>query len=84
MDTIELGWFWMIVIGGLAGWLAGKFMQTRFGIFMNIVLGIVGSAVATTLLRQFQIVPQDSRMAFFITGFLGASLLIFVARLVRR
>ena len=84
MDTIDLGWFWMIVIGGLAGWLAGKFMQTRFGIFMNIVLGIVGSAVATTLLRQFNVVPQDSRMAFFITGFLGASLLIFVARLVRR
>ncbi|MCX8997767.1 GlsB/YeaQ/YmgE family stress response membrane protein [Rhizobiaceae bacterium BDR2-2] len=84
METIQLGWFWMIVIGGFAGWLAGKFMQTRFGVLMNIVLGIVGSAVATTLLRQFNIIPEDGRLAFFVTGFLGASLLIFVARLVRR
>ena len=84
MDTIQIGWISAIFIGGLAGWLAGKFMQTRFGIFMNIVLGIVGSAVATTLLRQFSIVPEDSRMAYFVTGFLGASLLIFVARIVKR
>ncbi|MBB4102503.1 GlsB/YeaQ/YmgE family stress response membrane protein [Allorhizobium borbori] len=84
MDTIQIGWISAIIIGGLAGWLAGKFMQTRFGIFMNVVLGIVGSAVATTLLRQFNVVPADSRMAYFVTGFLGASLLIFVARIVRR
>ena len=84
METIQLGWFWMIMIGGLAGWLAGKLMNTQFGIFMNIILGIVGSVVATTLLAQFDIVPKDSRSAFFVTGFLGAALLIFVARLVRR
>lgn len=84
METIQLGWFWMVVIGGVAGWLAGKFMRTRFGVIMNVILGVVGSAIATTLLRQFNIVPQDSRMAYFVTGFLGASLLIFVARLVRR
>lgn len=84
METIQVGWFWAVIIGGLAGWLAGKFMNSRYGVFMNIILGVVGSAVATTLLRQFSIVPEDGRLAFLVTGFLGASLLIFVARLIRR
>ncbi|MEJ1176420.1 GlsB/YeaQ/YmgE family stress response membrane protein, partial [Agrobacterium sp. CMT1] len=39
----SVGWIAAIIIGGLAGWLAGKLMDMRFGIFMNIVLGIVGS-----------------------------------------
>lgn len=84
METIQIGWISAIVVGGLAGWLAGKFMQTRFGVLMNVILGIVGSAVATTLLRQFNIVPENGWLAFLVTGFLGASLLIFVARLARR
>lgn len=84
MDTIQIGWLWMILIGAVAGWLAGKFMQTRFGLFMNVILGIVGSAIATTLLAQFNIVPENSRLAYLVTGFLGACLLIFVVRLVRR
>ena len=84
MDTLHLWWVWMVLIGGVAGWLAGKFMGVRFGIFMNVILGVVGSALATTVLRQFNIVAENSRIAYFVTGFLGASLLIFVVRLVKR
>ena len=39
-----------IIIGGLAGWLAEKFMKSEMGLFMNIVLGIVGAAVASAIL----------------------------------
>ncbi len=81
---IEIGWLSAIIVGGLAGWLAGKFMDARFGILMNIVLGIVGSVVANALLRQFQIIVTGGWLAFLVTGFLGASLLIFVVRLVRK
>jgi uncharacterized membrane protein YeaQ/YmgE (transglycosylase-associated protein family) len=38
-----IGW---IVIGGIAGWLAGKLMKGGgFGIVVNILLGIVGSVI---------------------------------------
>ena len=76
-----LGW---IIIGGLAGWLAGKLMDMRFGIFMNIILGIVGSVVAVAVLRTFDVFVQDSRLGYFVTSFIGASLLLFLAKLVRR
>jgi uncharacterized membrane protein YeaQ/YmgE (transglycosylase-associated protein family) len=81
---IEIGWLGAIIVGGFAGWLAGKFMDARFGILMNIVLGIVGSVVANVLLQQFHIVVTGGWLAYLVTGFLGASLLIFIVRLVRK
>ncbi|CCM75579.1 putative inner membrane protein with transglycosylase-associated domain (modular protein) [Rhizobium mesoamericanum STM3625] len=79
-----VGWIAAIIIGGFAGWLAGKLMEARYGVLLNIVLGIVGSVVATAILAQFHIEVAGGRLGYFITGFLGACLLIFVARLVRR
>ncbi|MGO4436816.1 GlsB/YeaQ/YmgE family stress response membrane protein [Rhizobium sp. RAF56] len=79
-----VGWIAAIIIGGLAGWLAGKLMDARFGVLLNIVLGIVGSVVTTAILAQFHVELAGGRFGYFITGFLGACLLIFVARLVRR
>jgi uncharacterized membrane protein YeaQ/YmgE (transglycosylase-associated protein family) len=39
-------WIGWIVIGGIAGWLAGKLMKGGgFGIIVNVLLGIVGSVV---------------------------------------
>jgi hypothetical protein len=36
-----VGWLAAIIIGGIAGWLAGRFMNTSQGVLMNIILGIV-------------------------------------------
>lgn len=84
-DSMEgVGWIAAIIIGGFAGWLAGKLMDARYGILLNIVLGIVGSVVATAILAQFHLEVAGGRLDYFITGFLGACLLIFVARLARR
>ncbi|QSY96218.1 GlsB/YeaQ/YmgE family stress response membrane protein [Rhizobium bangladeshense] len=80
----SVGWISAIIIGGLAGWLAGKLIDARYGIFLNIVLGIVGSVVATAILAQFHVQLAGGRLGYFVTGFLGACLLIFLARLVRR
>jgi len=40
----------IIVIGAVAGWLAGKIMKGRgFGLLGNIVIGIIGSLVMSTV-----------------------------------
>jgi uncharacterized membrane protein YeaQ/YmgE (transglycosylase-associated protein family) len=79
-----VGWISAIVIGGLAGWLAGKLMDVRYGILLNVVLGIVGSVLATAILTRLQVEVAGGRLGYFVTGFIGACLLIFLARLVRR
>ena len=45
-----IGW---IIIGGLAGWIASKFMKTdaQQGIILNIVVGIVGGLLGGFLLK---------------------------------
>jgi uncharacterized membrane protein YeaQ/YmgE (transglycosylase-associated protein family) len=52
MQDAEIGWIAAIIIGGLAGWLAEMFMKSGTGILTNIVFGIVGAAVANSLLRS--------------------------------
>jgi len=49
MEEQQIGWIAAIIIGGIAGWLAEQFMKSQMGFLMNIVLGIVGAAVASWL-----------------------------------
>jgi uncharacterized membrane protein YeaQ/YmgE (transglycosylase-associated protein family) len=51
-----VGWIAAIIIGGIAGWLAEQFMKSSMGMIMNIVLGIVGAAIASAILSYFGIV----------------------------
>ncbi|MGC2044277.1 MAG: GlsB/YeaQ/YmgE family stress response membrane protein, partial [Pseudolabrys sp.] len=50
MDEAQVGWIAAIIIGGVAGWLAEQFMKSEMGILMNIVLGVIGAAVASAIL----------------------------------
>jgi len=47
MEEQHIGWIAAIIIGGIAGWLAEQFMKSQMGLLMNIVLGIIGAAVAS-------------------------------------
>jgi len=49
MEEHHIGWIAAIVIGGFAGALAEQFMKSQMGLVMNIVLGIIGAAVASWL-----------------------------------
>ncbi|MER8436909.1 GlsB/YeaQ/YmgE family stress response membrane protein [Mesorhizobium sp. M1312] len=85
MDVNGVGWIAAIIIGGLAGWLAEMFMKSNMGVLMNIVLGIVGAIVLNAILQALNIGPFGAGwIAYLITGFIGACLLILVGRMVRR
>jgi uncharacterized membrane protein YeaQ/YmgE (transglycosylase-associated protein family) len=42
-----VGLFSMLIIGGLAGWIAGMVVESRHGILTNILVGIAGSFVGS-------------------------------------
>ncbi|CAN7275233.1 MULTISPECIES: GlsB/YeaQ/YmgE family stress response membrane protein [Rhizobium] len=79
-----IGWLGLVIIGGLAGWLAGKLMEVRYGVILNIVLGIAGSVVAAAILAGLHVGVPGGRFGFFVTGFIGACILIFLAKFARR
>ena len=82
MDDAQVGWIAAIIIGGVAGWLAEQFMKSEMGILTNIVLGIIGAAIAGAILSFFG-VHLGGWIGYLIAGFIGACLLIWIVRLVR-
>ena len=81
---MEIGWIAAIVVGGIAGWLAEQFMKSDMGLLMNIVLGIVGAAVASWLFSFMGFSFGPGWVGYLIAGFIGAVILIFVVRMVRQ
>ncbi len=84
MAGFEVGILATIFFGGLAGWLAGKLMDMRFGVIMNIIIGIVGAAIAAAIFRRLGIFVEGDWLGYLLTSFVGASILLFIARLIRR
>jgi uncharacterized membrane protein YeaQ/YmgE (transglycosylase-associated protein family) len=82
MGDAGVGWIAAIIIGGIAGWLAEQFMKSEMGLLMNIVLGIVGAAVASAIFHFFGI-SLGGWLGYLIAGFVGACLLIWIVRAVR-
>ena len=83
MESAGIGWIAAIFIGGVAGWLAEQVMKSNMGVFMNIILGIVGAIVANFLLGLVG-VSLGGWIGYLIAGFIGACILIAVGRAFRR
>ena len=84
MEEQQIGWIAAIIIGAIAGWLAEQFMKSRMGLLMNILLGIVGAAVASWLFSFLGIHFGPSWLGYLIAGFIGACILIAIARVFQR
>jgi uncharacterized membrane protein YeaQ/YmgE (transglycosylase-associated protein family) len=82
MGDPTVGWIAAIIIGGIAGWLAEQFMKSDMGMLMNIVLGIVGAAVASAILSFFGI-ALGGWLGYLVAGFIGACLLIWIVRWIK-
>ncbi|HEY6995791.1 MAG TPA: GlsB/YeaQ/YmgE family stress response membrane protein [Xanthobacteraceae bacterium] len=81
MEEHQVGWIAAIVIGGIAGWLAEQFMKSQMGVLMNILLGVIGAAVASWLLG-FLGVTLTGWIGYLIAGFIGACILIAIGRML--
>lgn len=82
MGEAGIGWIAAVIIGGLAGWIASNFMNSDTGIFTNIILGIVGAALASAAFG-FLGVSFGGWLGYLISGFIGACILIWLGRVVR-
>jgi uncharacterized membrane protein YeaQ/YmgE (transglycosylase-associated protein family) len=76
MEDQAIGWIAAIIIGGIAGWLAEQVMKSQMGLLMNIVLGIVGAAIASWLFGLVGISFGPGWLGYLIAGFIGAVILI--------
>ena len=69
-----------ILVGALAGYVAGKLMRGKgFGLFLNILIGIIGSTIGGWLFKFLEISTGNGFVISLVVATIGAILLIFVA-----
>ena len=76
---------WFLIIGAVAGWLAGLAMKGHgFGVLGNIVIGVIGAIVGGYLFGLLGISSGGGLIGSLITAFIGAVVLLFLFRLIKR
>jgi uncharacterized membrane protein YeaQ/YmgE (transglycosylase-associated protein family) len=79
-----------LIVGGVIGWLASKVMNTdaQQGIFLNIVVGCVGSLVGKFIAGMLGMGGMGLRdgidIPSLIVAFVGAIILLGIVNLIRR
>ena len=74
-----------LIIGALAGWLAGKLVKGgRFGLIGDIVVGIVGAVIGGWLASVLGVSIGSGFIASVITAIIGAVILLVILRTIRR
>lgn len=83
MDPIALI-IWLAV-GAVAGWIAGQIMKGgSFGVIGNIIVGIIGAAIAGYVLPLLGIFIGGNLIGAVINAVIGACILLFVIGLIKR
>ncbi|MEI7780560.1 MAG: GlsB/YeaQ/YmgE family stress response membrane protein [Planctomycetota bacterium] len=76
---------WFIVIGLLAGWLAGLLMKGGgYGIIGDIIVGVLGSLVGGYLFKTVGVSLGGGLAANLIVATVGAVVLILILRILKR
>lgn len=79
-----IGW---IVIGGLAGWAASKFMGTDKdqGVLANIIVGVIGAAIGGFVMNLLGGVGTTGFTVWsFVVALVGAVILLAILKAIRK
>jgi uncharacterized membrane protein YeaQ/YmgE (transglycosylase-associated protein family) len=72
-----------IFIGLIAGWLTGKLMRgSGYGVFADIVLGLVGAVIGSWIFNSLGIVVNGS-LGYLAMATVGAVVLVGIVHLIR-
>ena len=78
LGTPDVGFFSLIIIGGLAGWIAGMILGIRHGILTNILIGIVGSWIGSYVADNFLHYAVAGSGKHFIAALIGSIVVLLV------
>ena len=80
-----MGFITWILVGLIAGWLAGQFMKGGgYGALVDIILGIVGGIVGGWVFGLLGIWPGGGIIGAIIVAFVGAVILVAITRVLKK
>src|SRR5438128_10146941 len=75
---------WFLLIGLIAGWLAGKVMRGGgYGVVGDMIVGVIGAFIGGWLFSLIGI-AAGGLIGSIITAFVGAVVLLLILRAIRR
>ena len=75
----------MLLVGLVAGWLAGQLVKgAGFGLIADVAIGIVGAFIGTWLLPQLGVRIGSGVVSAIIVATIGAVILLLIVGLFRR
>ncbi len=76
---------WFLLIGLIAGWLAGRVMRGGgYGVVGDMIIGVVGALIGGWLFSSLGISAGGGLIGAIIVAFIGAVILIALLRVLRR
>lgn len=76
---------YVLVLGAVAGWLAGQIMRGGgLGLIGNIIVGVIGAFLGSWLFGVLNISAGSGLLGQLITSTVGAAVLLFLSSLIRR
>ena len=80
-----MGFLAWIVVGLIAGWLAGQVMQGGgYGVVFDIILGLVGGVLGGWIFGLLGIWSGGGMIGSIIVAFAGAVILVAITRVLKR
>ena len=80
-----MGFFAWIIVGLIAGWLAGQVMKgSGYGVLVDIILGILGGVLGGWIFGMLGIWQGRGMIGSIIVAFVGAVILVAITRLLKR
>lgn len=73
-----------LIIGALAGWLAGKIMKKGMGLLVCIIVGVIGGFLGSWVFSLLGLSGSGSFLGQLLVGTLGAVLFLFILSLFRK
>jgi uncharacterized membrane protein YeaQ/YmgE (transglycosylase-associated protein family) len=84
-NVMDMGFIAWIVVGLIAGWLAGQVMKGGgYGVLVDIILGILGGILGGWLFGRLGIWPAGGMLGAIIVAFVGAVILVAISRALKR
>lgn len=81
----RMGLLWFLIIGILAGFVAGKLMRGGgFGLVGNLIVGIIGAFIGGNLLGMLGASAGGGLIGSLVTATIGAVVLLFLIGLIKK
>jgi uncharacterized membrane protein YeaQ/YmgE (transglycosylase-associated protein family) len=76
---------WFLIVGLIAGWLAGLVMKGGgYGVVGDMIVGVIGALLGGWLFGQLGLSAGGGLIGAIIVAFIGAVILIFLLRVIKR